>query len=79
MNALKVSDVDYIQFLITAQRVYTCTKAARCAEVASRDAYTHLLSRLPPDTAALWQEVKPANDFSVAVFCYAAKRRHIVG
>lgn len=59
MNAPKVSDIDYIQFLIAAQRVYTCTEAARCAEIASHDAYTRLLSRLPPDTAALWQEVEP--------------------
>ncbi len=59
MNAPKVSDTDYIQFLIAAQRVYTCAEAARCAELASHDAYTRLLSRLPPDTAALWQEVEP--------------------
>ncbi len=59
MNAPKVSDVDYIQFLIAAQGVYTCTEAARCACAASHDAYTRLLSRLPPDTAALWQEVEP--------------------
>jgi putative transposase len=59
MNAPKVSDVDYIQFLIAAQQVYTCTEAARCATTASHDAYTRLLSRLPPDTAALWQEVEP--------------------
>ncbi len=59
MNAPKVSDIDYIQFLIAAQRAYTCTEAARCGEVASHDAYTRLLSRLPPDTAALWQEVEP--------------------
>ena len=62
MNAPKVSDVDYIQFLIAAQRVYTCTEAARCAEIASHDAFTRLLSRLPPDTAALWQEVEPLID-----------------
>ncbi len=62
MNAPKVSDVDYIQFLIAAQRVYTCTEAARCATTASHDAYTRLLSRLPPDTAALWQEVEPLID-----------------
>ena len=62
MNAPKVKDVDYIQFLIAAQRVYTCTEAARCAETASHDAYTRLLSRLPPDTAALWQEVEPLLD-----------------
>ena len=46
MNAPKVSDVDYIQFLIAAQRVYTCTEAARCAEIASHDAYTRLLLML---------------------------------
>ena len=62
MNAPKVSDVDYIQFLIAAQRVYTCTEAARCAEVASHDAYTRLLTRLPPCLAALWQEVEPLID-----------------
>ena len=62
MNAPKVSDIDYIQFLIAAQQVYTCTEAARCTEIASHDAYTRLLSRLPPDTAALWQEVEPLID-----------------
>ncbi len=59
MNAPKVSDTDYIQFLIAAQRVYTCTEAARCTNAASHDAYTRLLSRLPPDTAALWREAEP--------------------
>jgi putative transposase len=62
MNPPKVSDVDYIQFLIAAQRVYTCTEAARCAATASHDAYTRLLTRLPPDTAALWHEVEPLID-----------------
>lgn len=59
MNAPKVTDLDYIQFLIAAQGVYTCTEAARCAVNASHDAYTRLLTRLPPDTVALWQEVEP--------------------
>ena len=59
MNAPKVTDVDYIQFLIAAQRAYTCAEAGRCAETASHDAFTRLLSRLPPDTAALWREVEP--------------------
>ena len=48
MNAPKVTDLDYIQFLIAAQGVYACTEAARCAVNASHDAYTRLLSRLPP-------------------------------
>ena len=62
MNAPKVSDVDYIQFLIAAQRVCSCSEAAHCAEIASHNAYTRLLSRLPPDTAAFWQEVEPLID-----------------
>jgi putative transposase len=62
MNAPKVDELDYIQFLIAAQRVFTCTEAAACQpeqpEPPAHDAFTRLLSRQPPDTAALWQEVK---------------------
>jgi putative transposase len=63
MNAPKVDELDYIQFLIAAQRVFTCTEAAHCqpeqAQPPAHDAFTRLLSRQPPDTAALWQEVQP--------------------
>jgi putative transposase len=63
MNAPKVDDLDYIQFVIAAQRVFTCTEAATCqpqqADPPAHDAFTRLLSRQPPDTAALWQEVAP--------------------
>jgi DDE family transposase len=63
MNAPRVDDLDYIQFLIAAQRVFTCTEAAACQpeqpDPPAHDAFTRLLSRQPPDTAALWQEVKP--------------------
>src|SRR5947209_10335843 len=49
--------------LIAAQRVFTCTEAATCqpaqAQPPAHDAFTRLLSRQPPDTAALWREVKP--------------------
>jgi len=56
----KVEDVDYIQFLIAAQKVYSCTEAARCQrEEIAHDAFTRLLTRQPPDTEALWEEVKP--------------------
>ncbi len=62
MNIPKVTDVAYIQFLIAAQRVYTCTEAAQCAPETPRppahDAFVRLLHRQPPDTAALWQEVQ---------------------
>ena len=63
MNPSKVTDQVYIQFLIAAQRVYTCTEAAICQPEqetpAAHDAFSRLLLRQPPDTAALWQEVKP--------------------
>lgn len=62
MNAARCDDLDYIQFLIAAQTVYSNTEAARCdprAEVErpAHDAYTRLLRRQPPDSAALWAEV----------------------
>lgn len=63
MNAPKVTDLDYIQFLIAAQRVFSCTEAAACQPEQpappAHDAFSRLLLRQPPDTAALWQEVKP--------------------
>jgi putative transposase len=59
MNAPKVQESDYIQFLIVAQKVYSCVEAERVSpEVTAHDAYTRLLSRLPPDTQALWEEAK---------------------
>lgn len=58
MNAPRVTDDDYIQFLLAAQRVYSCSEAARCGPGPSHDAYTRLLSRLPPDTGALWREAR---------------------
>ena len=61
MKVPKVFDVDYIQFLIAAQRAYTCANAARCAQTASHDCLYTLLSRLPRDTA-LWHEVEPLID-----------------
>lgn len=63
MNAPKVDELDYIQFLIAAQRVFTCTEAAVCQperpDPPAHDAFTSLLLRQPPDAAALWQEVAP--------------------
>lgn len=63
MNAPRVTDIAYIQFLIAAQRVYTCTEAAQCAphtpNPPAHAAFVRLLHRQPPDTAALWQDVAP--------------------
>jgi hypothetical protein len=64
MNPPKVSDEDYINFLLASQGRYTCTEAARsqpegCANNPSHDAFTRLLLRTPQDTGALWQEAEP--------------------
>jgi hypothetical protein len=53
MNAPKVTDLDYIQFLIAAQKIFTCTEAARsypegerkAEEIPAHDAFTRLLKR----------------------------------
>lgn len=62
MNAAKCNELDYIHFLIAAQRVFSCSEAARCQPVGggapAHDAFTRLLSRQPPDTEALWQEAQ---------------------
>jgi hypothetical protein len=63
MNRPRCDDLDYIQFLIAAQAVYSNTEAARCdprpeRERPAHDAYTRLLQRQPPDSAQLWQEVQ---------------------
>jgi putative transposase len=62
MNTARCDELDYIQFLIAAQTVYSNTEAARCdpraePERPAHDAYTRLLRRQPPDSAALWAEV----------------------
>lgn len=73
MNPPKVDDLDYIHFLVAAQKVFTCTEAARSQpaaaqpaseDVPAHDAFTRLLQRRPPDTEALWQEAEPFVDRS---------------
>ena len=63
MNPPKCTDQDYINFLVAAQRIFSATEAARShpdgADKPAHDAYTRLLQRLPPDSAALWLEVQP--------------------
>lgn len=64
MNPPKCDDLDYIHFLIAAQKTFTCTEAERCQPEAedpgapSHDAFRRLLQRQPPDTEALWQETE---------------------
>jgi len=62
MNPPKADELDYIHFLIAAQKVFTCTEAARSVpespDPPAHDAFTRLLKREPPDTEALWAEAK---------------------
>ena len=63
MNAPRATDEGYIQFLLATPEVASATEAARVQPGSSRkvahDAYTRLLTRLEPDPADLWAEVRP--------------------
>jgi hypothetical protein len=63
MNPPKCTELDYINFLIAAQKVFSSVEASKThpakEEAPAHDAYTRLLQRLPPDSDALWQEVEP--------------------
>jgi len=63
MNPPKCDELDYINFLIAAQRVFSTVEAAQTTpddkRAPAHDAYTRLLQRLPPDSQALWAEVQP--------------------
>ena len=62
MNPPRCDDLDHVHFLTAAQKVFTCTEAARCAPEGAHppahDAFTRLLQRQPPDTEALWREAQ---------------------
>jgi putative transposase len=62
MNQPKVTDLDYINFLVATPLVFTCTEAARVQPLAARraahDALTRLLHRMEPDSAPLWEEAR---------------------
>ena len=70
MNPPKCSEMDYINFLIAAQKVFSSVEASRThpdEEAPAHDAYTRLLKRLPPDSKMLWQEVEPLVERKVGV------------
>jgi hypothetical protein len=62
MNQAKVTDLDYINFLVASPLVFSCTEAARVQPAgprrAAHDALTRLLTRLDPDPAPLWNEAQ---------------------
>jgi len=71
MNPPKCDEMDYINFLIAAQKVFSSVEASRThpaqEEAPAHDAYTRLLKRLPPDSEMLWQEVEPLVDRKAGV------------
>jgi hypothetical protein len=63
VNSPKCNDLDYINFLIAAQKAFTCMEASRsqpdCCDAGSfpsHDAFTRLLGRFSKDS--LWNEAK---------------------
>jgi hypothetical protein len=71
MNPPKVTDDDYINFIIATPRDVTATEAERVQpeskDAPSHDAFTRLLSRLEPDAETLWTEVRPQIDVQTGV------------
>ena len=62
MNQPKVTDLDYINFLVAAPSVVSCAEAGRVQpdgpRRAAHDALTRLLHRLAPDSTPLWEEAQ---------------------
>jgi hypothetical protein len=62
MNPAKVTDLDYINFLVASPKVFSCTEAARCQPLQPKrpahDALTRLLHRLEPNPTPLWHEAQ---------------------
>jgi hypothetical protein len=63
MSRPKVTEAQFIDFLIASPSQATATEAQRTQpdadDPAAHDAYTRLLHRLEPDSEALWAEVRP--------------------
>lgn len=62
MNPPKVTDEDYINFIIATPRDVTATEAERVQpasqDAPAHDAFTRLLMRLEPDSETLWTEAQ---------------------
>ena len=62
MNPPKVTDEDYINFIIATPRDVTATEAGRVQpesrNAPAHDAFTRLLARLEPDAETLWTEAR---------------------
>jgi len=71
MNPPKVTDEDYINFIIATPRDVTATEAERVqpesTNAPAHDAFTRLLQRLEPDAETLWQEVRTQIDLQSGI------------
>jgi putative transposase len=71
MNPPKVTDEDYINFIIATPRDVTATEAERVqpesTNAPAHDAFTRLLQRLEPDPEKLWQEARTQIDFKSGI------------
>lgn len=71
MNPPKVTDEDYINFIIATPRDVTATEAERVqpesTNAPAHDAFTRLLQRLEPDPETLWHESRTQIDFASGI------------
>jgi hypothetical protein len=72
MNPPKVTDEDYINFIIATPRDVTATEAERVqpdesTNAPAHDAFTRLLARLEPDAETLWTEAKTQIDLKSGI------------
>ena len=71
MNPPKVTDEDYINFIIATPRDVTATEAERVQpeskDAPAHDAFTRLLQRLEPDAETLWQEARTQIDVHTGI------------
>jgi putative transposase len=60
MNPTRCDEYDYINFLVAAQKVFSCTEAARVQPykklAPAHDALNRLLLRYKPNSSTLWEE-----------------------
>ena len=71
MNPPKVTDEDYINFIIATPRDVTATEAERVQpesrNAPAHDAFTRLLQRLEPDPETLWTEAQTQIDLNTGI------------
>lgn len=71
MNPPKVTDADYINFIIATPRDVTATEAGRVQpesrNAPAHDAFTRLLQRLEPDPQTLWEEAQTQIDLTSGI------------